>query len=85
MTTVHLSYPPTCAASSVAALLPRMADGEPAAWQEIVHRYGEVVAATVRSSHLQDADARDAVQMTWLQLAAHARQIRIQSGWAAGS
>lgn len=76
MTTAHISYPPTCAASTVAGLLARAADGEPAAWQEIVQRYGEVVSATVRSFRLQDADARDAVQTTWLQLAAHAHQIR---------
>jgi RNA polymerase sigma factor (sigma-70 family) len=76
MTTADISYPPTCAASSVATLLLRVADGEPAAWREIVRRYGEVVSAAVRSFRLQDADARDAVQTTWLQLAAHAGQIR---------
>jgi RNA polymerase sigma factor (sigma-70 family) len=76
MTTAHTSYPSTCAAPTVAGLLARVADGQPAAWQEIVQRYGEVVSATVRSFRLQDADARDAVQTTWLQLAAHARQIR---------
>ena len=68
VTTATISDPP--------ALLMRVADGEPAAWQEIVHRYGKVVSATVRSFRLQDADARDAVQTTWLQLAAHARRIR---------
>ena len=68
MTTVIVSDPP--------ALLMRVAEGEAAAWQEILHRYGEVVSATVRSFRLQDADAHDAVQTTWLQLAAHAHQIR---------
>lgn len=76
MTTADISYPHTCASSNVAVLLLRVADGEPAAWREVIRRYGEVVSAAVRSFRLQDADARDAVQTTWLQLAAHARQIR---------
>jgi RNA polymerase sigma factor (sigma-70 family) len=68
MTTVTISDPP--------ALLMRVVAGEPAAWQEIMHRYGEAVSATVRSFRLQEADARDAVQTTWLQLAAHASRIQ---------
>lgn len=63
-------------ASKVADLLLRVSDGEPAAWKEIVCRYGTRVSATVRTFRLQDADALDAVQTTWLRLAEHAHQIR---------
>jgi hypothetical protein len=79
---------PTSAARSsvVADLLSRVSDGDPTAWEEIVRRYGRLVAATVRSFRLQNADALDAVQMTWLRLGENA--LRIQSperlpGWLA--
>lgn len=74
MTTV--SHAPTGAAPGVAELLLRVRDGDPAAWEEIVHRYGKIVSATVRSFRLQDADAFDAVQITWLRLAEHVHQIQ---------
>jgi RNA polymerase sigma factor (sigma-70 family) len=75
MTTVNTSYASTVT-PSVADLLLRIRDKDPAAWDEIVHRYGKLVSATVRSFRLQDADALDAVQMTWLRLAEHAHQIQ---------
>jgi RNA polymerase sigma factor (sigma-70 family) len=70
----------------VADLLPRLSNGDPTAWEEIVRRYGRLVTATVRSFRLQNADALDAVQMTWLRLGENA--LRIQSperlpGWLA--
>lgn len=66
----------TGAAPSIEDVLWQACDGDPAAWEEIVHRYGTVVAATVRSFRLQDADARDAIQTTWLRLVEHAHQIK---------
>jgi hypothetical protein len=54
------------ATDSVADLLPGLGDGDPAAWNEIVRRYGKLVSTEVRSFRLQAADALDAVQMTWL-------------------
>ena len=36
------------------------------AWEELVSRYGALVRGVVASYRLQDADAADAVQMTWL-------------------
>ena len=39
---------------------------EPAAWEELVARYGGMVRGVVASFRLQEADAADAVQMTWL-------------------
>jgi RNA polymerase sigma factor (sigma-70 family) len=62
--------------SDIADLLSRAGDGDPTAWEEILHRYSTLVWATVRSFRLQDADTRDAVQTTWLRLAENTHQIR---------
>jgi RNA polymerase sigma factor (sigma-70 family) len=61
--------------SNVADLLARASDGDRAAWDEVVRRYGKLVWATVRSFRLQDADALDAVQTTWLRLAESAHRV----------
>src|ERR671920_557470 len=50
------------------------------AWEEIVRRYRGLVAATVRSFRLQDADAHDAEQRTWLRLVEHHRRLRDPHG-----
>ncbi|HKR51243.1 MAG TPA: sigma-70 family RNA polymerase sigma factor [Pseudonocardiaceae bacterium] len=71
MTTAHASN----ATSSVADLLAQVDKGDPAAWDEMLRRYGKQVSATVRSFRLQDADAHDAVQTTWLRLAENAHQV----------
>lgn len=39
---------------------------DPGAWEELMARYGALVRGVVASYRLQDADASDAVQMTWL-------------------
>lgn len=86
MTTATTSYVPAVATSSVADLLLRAGDGDPAAWEEIVRRYGKLVSSTVRSFRLQDADALDAVQMTWLRLAENAHRVIFPErlgGWLA--
>lgn len=70
----------------MADLLVRVSHGDPAAWAEVLRRYGKVVSTTVRSFRLQDADALDAVQMTWLQLAENAHRVQFPerlSGWLA--
>jgi RNA polymerase sigma factor (sigma-70 family) len=82
MTTATTSY----ATPSVADLLLRIGEGDPTAWEEIVRRYSKLVSTTVRSFRLQDADALDAVQMTWLRLAENARQVQLPErlgGWLA--
>lgn len=84
MTTAKMRCVSTGAEASVADLLLRIGDGDPAAWEEIVGRYSELVLATVRTFRLQDADALDAMQTTWLHLAEHVHQIRHPerlSGW----
>jgi RNA polymerase sigma factor (sigma-70 family) len=45
-------------------------------WEEILGQYGKLVSTTVRSFRLQDADARDAVQTTWLRLAENAHRVQ---------
>lgn len=84
MTTI--SDAPAGSTDSMADLLLRIRDAEPVAWQEILRRYGKLVSATVRSCRLQDADALDAVQMTWLRLAENADRVQFPErlgGWLA--
>jgi RNA polymerase sigma factor (sigma-70 family) len=64
------------ATGNVAGLLAQVSEGNSAAWEEIVRRYGTLVSATVRSFRLQDADALDAIQTTWLRLAENTHRIR---------
>ncbi|MGB7798553.1 MAG: sigma-70 family RNA polymerase sigma factor [Pseudonocardiaceae bacterium] len=85
-TSIATSYDHASATSSVADLLLRIGDGEPAAWDEIYRQHKQLVYATVRSFRLQEADALDAVQMTWLRLAENAHRIRFPErlgGWLA--
>lgn len=74
------------AASGTAELLPAAREGDAAAWDEIVRRYSGIVAAKVRSFRLQDADAFDAMQMTWLRLAENIHRLchpERLAGWLA--
>ncbi len=61
---------------SVTDLLRRVSDGDQTAWEEILRRYRSLVLAKVRSFRLQDADAHDAEQMTWLRLVESCHQIQ---------
>lgn len=86
MATATTRYVPASTTDSVADLLLRVADRDPAAWNEILRRYGKHVSKTVRSFRLQEADALDAVQMTWLRLAENARRVQFPErlgGWLA--
>jgi RNA polymerase sigma factor (sigma-70 family) len=83
MTTATIGYD-AIATDSVADLLLGIGDGDPAAWDEILRRYGKLVSTTVLSFHLQEADALDAMQMTWLRLAENAEQVQFPErlgGW----
>jgi RNA polymerase sigma factor (sigma-70 family) len=51
---------------TVTELVRAAADGDGRAWDEIVSRYGDLVRATVAGFRLQQADAADAMQNTWL-------------------
>jgi RNA polymerase sigma factor (sigma-70 family) len=60
--------------------------GDEQAWTEIVLRYEGMVGAIVRSYRMQDADARDAEQRTWLRLVEHRGAVRDPErlgGWLA--
>lgn len=86
MTTATITRVSENAVSSMPDLLRGVSNGDPASWDEIICRYGKLVSATVRSYRLQEADALDAVQMTWLRLAEHAHQVQFPErlgGWLA--
>ncbi|MGH3815738.1 MAG: RNA polymerase sigma factor [Pseudonocardiaceae bacterium] len=86
MTTATISYASTGATDSVAELLLGVRDRDPASWEEIVRRYSKLVSTTVRSFRLQETDALDAVQMTWLRLAENAHRVKFPEklgGWLA--
>ncbi len=86
MTTATISYVLIDATDSAADLLQRIDDGNPAAWDEILRRYGKLVSTTVRSFRMQEADALDAMQMTWLRLAENADRVQFPErlgGWLA--
>jgi RNA polymerase sigma factor (sigma-70 family) len=80
------THPPTATASSTTNLLSRASHGDPAAWEEIVRRYNKLVFSKVRSFRLQDADAHDAVQATWLRLTENWHRVQYSEhlgGWLA--
>jgi RNA polymerase sigma factor (sigma-70 family) len=84
--TVTLSDAGLDTTSDTAALLRAAGEGDQSAWAEIVRRYSGPVLATVRSFRLQDADALDAIQMTWLRLMTNWRRVQDPeklSGWLA--
>lgn len=93
MTTATMSHPPADTLTdaplgvghdSIASLLLRVRDRDNTAWREIVRRYAKLVSATVRTFRLQEADALDAIQMTWLRLAENAHRIQYPEqlgGW----
>jgi RNA polymerase sigma factor (sigma-70 family) len=88
MTTATITDVSAHATDSVADLLLGISDGDPAAWDEILRRYGTLVATTVRSFRLQEADAFDAMQMTWLRLTENAHRVQFPErlgGWLATS
>ena len=67
-------------------MLRRAADGDQAAWAELVLRYAPLLRRRTARFRLQDADALDAAQLTWLRLAERASTIRSLehlAGWLA--
>ncbi len=73
-------------ATTPADLLRRAAAGDADAWAAIVARYTPVLRGRVRRYRLQDADAQDVIQVTWLRLAQHLDRIHTPehlAGWLA--
>jgi RNA polymerase sigma factor (sigma-70 family) len=83
--TVH-SPTSTQTRESTAALLRAADDNHPLAWEELVRRYNRLVRSTVASFRLQEADAEDIVQNTWLRVMERMDTIRDPErlgGWLA--
>jgi len=86
MARTAMNCTPVVATASMAGLLSRAGHGDSVTWEEVVRRYSKLVSATVKSFRMQDADALDAVQMTWLRLAENAHQVQRSErlgGWLA--
>lgn len=67
-------------------LVAAAADGDGAAWNELVDAFNGMLWAIARSYRLDTADAGDAVQTTWLRLVEHLGRIedpRRLPGWLA--
>ena len=74
------------AKESTTVLLRAVGEREPPAWEELITRYSRLVRSTVASFRLQEADAEDAVQNTWLRLMERMDKIRdprCLGGWLA--
>ncbi|MBV8994381.1 MAG: sigma-70 family RNA polymerase sigma factor [Pseudonocardiales bacterium] len=86
MTTTTIDYSSAEATESLPDLLRGISSGDSSAWEEILRRYGRLVSTTVRSFRLQEADALDAIQTTWLRLAENAHRVQHPerlAGWLA--
>jgi RNA polymerase sigma factor (sigma-70 family) len=71
---------------STAALLHAADQKHSSAWEELFRRYNGLVRSTVASFRLQEADAQDAVQNTWLRVMERRSTIRdpeCLGGWLA--
>jgi RNA polymerase sigma factor (sigma-70 family) len=87
----HADAPPPTTSDATAPLeaaelLRHAGNGDPAAWEEIIRRYSGLVVGKVRAFRLQDADAHDAIQTTWLRLAENLHRIQHPerlAGWLA--
>ena len=85
-TTATLSDAGLDATPDTATLLLAAAKGDQSAWEEIVLKYRGLVSATVGSFRLQEADALDVIQTTWLRLMTNWHQVQDPeslSGWLA--
>lgn len=89
MTASTISAPVPAAGTGPAGnaeLLAAAGHGDERAWSEIHERYRRLVSSVVRSFRLQEADARDAEQRTWLKLVEHRATLRDPQrlgGWLA--
>ena len=63
-------------ADDMADLVSRAIDGDQAAWNSIVDRFGGRVWAICRAHRLSQADAADVFQQTWLRVLEHLDSLR---------
>jgi len=69
-----------------AAVVDSAREGDPAAWELLLREYAGMLSATARRYRLNDAQAADAVQTTWLRLLEHIDDVREPErlpGWLA--
>jgi RNA polymerase sigma factor (sigma-70 family) len=72
--------------SEVSRLVQASANGEEAAWNELVRRYAPLVMAVTRNYQLTAQDAQDVSQTVWLRLVEHLDSLREPEalpGWLA--
>ncbi|SDM01213.1 RNA polymerase sigma factor, sigma-70 family [Geodermatophilus siccatus] len=69
--------------AEVTVLVHRAAEGDQAAWDAIVDEYAGLLWSVVRGFRLNEAQAADAVQTTWLRLVEHVADLR-EPGHVAG-
>src|SRR3712207_9243871 len=62
--------------AEVTMLVHRAAEGDPVAWDAIVDEYAGLLWSVVRGFRLNEAQAADAVQTTWLRLVEHVADLR---------
>ncbi|MGY1640551.1 RNA polymerase sigma factor [Geodermatophilus sp. SYSU D00703] len=62
--------------ADVTMLVTRAAAGDQAAWDAIVDEYAGLLRSVVRGFRLNEAQAADAVQTTWLRLVEHVADLR---------
>ena len=61
--------------ASVAALVQKARDADPDAWEELMWRFGAMIAATGRRYRLTEADVAELQQTTWLRLVENLHRI----------
>lgn len=61
---------------ALARLVDRARQGDESAWRRLVSQYAALLWWTARSHRLSDADAADAVQVTWLRCVQYLDRIR---------
>lgn len=71
-----VSDAPTLTTTTTTELLRIAVGGDRDAWELLVRRFEPVVHVTIASYRLQEADARDVAQRTWLRMFERAHQIR---------
>lgn len=59
------------AQAEIAKLVQRAADGDQRSWDRLVDQFSGMVWAVARAHRLEDADAADVSQATWLRLVQH--------------
>jgi len=72
--------------ASVADLVQKARDADPHAWEELVSRFGAIIAATGRRYRLTTADVAELQQTTWLRLVENLHRIEQPErvgGWLA--